>query len=225
MAFQISPVGNDQYLTNNGTLAVGYQLFTYLAGSTTKTPVYTDSAGTTPHANPIILNSIAMPPSPIFLDKGKSYKFVYATSTDTDPPASPISPVMDGVSVGTVITEGGNITGGINEARTTVASASAPDIFAVTVGNTVDYTGTATASGFATAPQAGCQRLIVCASTPVFTAGANLVIDGVISGKTYTAKANEKLLAIAVTTTITHLIPIANTPAVRQALATGFLVY
>jgi hypothetical protein len=222
MALQISPFGNDQFFLSNGTLAVGVKLFTYLAGSTTKEPVYTDIGGLSPHTNPIILNSIGMPPSPIYLSKAKLYKFVYAPSTDSDPPVAPIY-TADNISVGTVITEGGNITGGINEARTTVASASAPDIFALTVGNTVDYTGTATASGFAASPQAGAQRILVCAAAAKFTAGANLIIEGVTSGQTYTATAGEKILAIAMTTTLFHLTPIATKPAVKQALALGFI--
>ena len=222
MAFQISPFANDQFFSSNGVLGVGYQLFTYLAGTTTKTPVYTDVGGVTPHTNPIILNSIGMPPSPIFLSKAATYKFVYATNTDTDPPASPLY-TADNVSVGTVITEGGNITGGINAARTTVASATTPDIFAVTVGNTVDYTGTTICTGFVAAPQAGPQRILVCTAAAPFVASASLLIDGVPSGQTYTAVANEKIYALAITTTVFHLTPVANKQAVRQALALGFL--
>jgi len=222
MAFQISPFGNDQFFTSNGVLAVGAKLFTYLAGTTTKTPVYTDVGGTTPHTNPIILDSIGMPPSPIFLDKAAPYKFVYSPSTDTDPPIAPLF-TADNVSVGTVITEGGNLTGGINAARTTVASATAPDIFAVTIGNTVDYTGTTPCTGFVAAPQAGPQRILVCTAAAPFVASASLLIDGVPSGQTYTAVANEKIYALAITTTVFHLTPVANKTAVRQALALGFL--
>ena len=104
MAFQISPFGNDQFFTSNGVLAVGAKLFTYLAGTTTKTPVYTDIGGTTPHTNPIVLNAIGMPPSPIFLSRANPYKFVFASPTDTDPPAAPIY-TTDQVSVGTQLAE------------------------------------------------------------------------------------------------------------------------
>lgn len=207
MAFQISPFGNNQFFTSNGVLAVGAKLFTYLAGTTTKTPVYTDVGGITPHANPIILNSLGMPPSPIYLSKAAPYKFVYAPSTDTDPPIAPLY-TADNISVGTVITEGGNLTGGVNFQRTTVASAAAPDIFALTVGNTVDYTGTTTCTNFVAAPQAGSQRLLVCAAAAPFTASASLVIDGVTSGQTYTAVAGKKILVVALTTTVFHLTPL-----------------
>ncbi len=222
MALQISPFGNTQFFTSNGVLAVGYQLFTYLAGTTTKTPVYADVGGITPHTNPIILDAMGLPPAPIYLNKAVPYKFAYATPGDTDPPASPIFPT-DNISIGTVITEGGNLTGGINAARSTVASATTPDIFALTVGNTVDYTGTTLCTGFVPAPQAGAQRVLVCAAAASFTTSTNLVIDGLPSGRTYTAVAGEKLYVVALTTTVFHVTPIANKPAVKQAVALGFL--
>src|SRR5438445_381094 len=87
---QFSPFGNTQFLSSNGVLAVGYKLFAYLATTTTKTPTYTDIGGGTSHTNPIILNSLGMPPVPIFLDTEEAYKFVLAAATDTDPPSSPL---------------------------------------------------------------------------------------------------------------------------------------
>lgn len=84
---------------------------------------------------------------------------------------------------------------------TTVASATTPDIFASLVGAVVDYTGTATCTGFVAAPKAGIQRTLVCAGAAVFTAGANMLIDGVSSGSNFTASAGDKLYVIAVTTT------------------------
>ena len=112
---------------------------------------------------------------------------------------------------------GGNLTGGINNKLTTVASAASPDIFALTVGNTIDYTGTATATGFAAAPQAGSQRTLVCAAASVFTAGANMLIDGLVSGQNYTAAAGDKVLVIAVTTTQFRLTPMKKS---GQAIGT-----
>lgn len=79
----------------------------------------------------------------------------------------------------------------------TVASATSPDIFASAVGTTVDYTGTVTATDFANAPQAGARRILVCASTPSFTASANLLIDGIASGTTWKARAGDSLLVVA----------------------------
>src|SRR5437899_13100868 len=96
--YQFSPFANDQFLDANGNVAVGYKLFTYLAGTTTKEPVYTDVAGVTPHANPIALNSIGRPSSPVFIDITKDYKFVLASPSSGDPPTSPIY-TADNVSV------------------------------------------------------------------------------------------------------------------------------
>lgn len=90
MTWQISPFANDQFFSSNGVLAVGYKVYTYLAGTTTKESVAAAFDGLSFHTNPIVLNSIGMPPSPIYLDIDKAYKFVYATPTDTDPPASPL---------------------------------------------------------------------------------------------------------------------------------------
>lgn len=114
-------------------------------------------------------------------------------------------------NLGLLALAGGNLTGGVNDAKTTVASATTPNIFATTVGNVVDYTGTATATGFTTAPQAGARRTLICASTPTFTAGANLLIHGVPSGSNYKASANELLEVVAITTTQFRLTPYAMT--------------
>ena len=91
--------------------------------------------------------------------------------------------------------------------KTTVASAASPDIFAATVGHTIDYTGTTTCTGFTAAPFAGAQRTLVCAAAAPFTAGANLLIDGYASGQTYTAAPGDRVLVIALTTTQFRLTP------------------
>lgn len=114
---------------------------------------------------------------------------------------------MATIYLGLLSLAGGNMTGGLNTAKTTIASATTPDIFATTVGNTIDYTGTAICTGFAAAPQAGCQRTLVCAGAAVFTAGANMLIDGVASGQNFTAAAGDKIHVIAVTTTQFCLTP------------------
>lgn len=71
--------------------SVNYVLYTYLAGTTTPTPTYTDaSLGVIggPNSNPIVLNSAGQ--ANIWLNPAIGYKFVYTTSTDTNPPTSPI---------------------------------------------------------------------------------------------------------------------------------------
>ncbi|MGZ5799236.1 MAG: hypothetical protein ACXWJZ_01225 [Burkholderiaceae bacterium] len=99
MSVKISPVFNDQTFDANGNLAVGYQLFIYAAGSSTKQTTYTDSTGGTPQTNPIILNSLGYPTNgSIWLTAGLNYKFVLCPPTDTDPPTSPVRPPIDNIS-------------------------------------------------------------------------------------------------------------------------------
>lgn len=81
-----------------GIPAVGAKLFCYEAGTTaTKQAAYTDSTGLTALPNPIILNARGeIAPAAdgqscgLWLDPALGYKFVFAPSTDTDPPTDPI---------------------------------------------------------------------------------------------------------------------------------------
>lgn len=91
--------------------------------------------------------------------------------------------------------------GAQNFARATVVSAATTaDIWNV-LGNQIDFTGTATVTGFPAAPQAGSWRELICAGACSFTAGANLLINGVSSGSTITCAANDIVMVRAITTT------------------------
>ena len=87
MAGTIAPFPKHTFLTNDGDPAVGYKLFCYAAGTTTKINSYSNAALTSANANPIVLDAAGR--ATIFLD-ALSYKFVLATPTDTDPPTSPV---------------------------------------------------------------------------------------------------------------------------------------
>lgn len=81
----------EQFVDGTGVPRSGAKLFTYVGGSTnTKQTTYTESTGSTPNTNPIVLDSSGRIPQPIWLTTGASYKFVLAPPTDTDPPTSPI---------------------------------------------------------------------------------------------------------------------------------------
>jgi hypothetical protein len=88
----------------------------------------------------------------------------------------------------------------VDSGMVTVASATTPDIFAA-AGNTINYTGTATATGFVAAPKAGMTRTLICSGACLFTAGANLLIEGINSGNTITLGANAIVNVVAITTT------------------------
>jgi len=97
--------------------------------------------------------------------------------------------------------EGRNLTGGLNGKLTTVASANYPDVFATTVGNMIDYTGTVMCFGFAAAPQAGAERVLICAGAATFAPTVDFILDGFPAGTVYTAKPGDKVIVRAVTTT------------------------
>ena len=78
----LSPIGNSQQTSANGAPLVGGKIFTYLVGSTTPTATFTDSTGVTQQANPIILNSLGLPASPIWLAGGIQYKFVIQNASN-----------------------------------------------------------------------------------------------------------------------------------------------
>lgn len=83
----IAPFPKHQLFTNAGAPAASHKLFTYAAGTTTKLSTYSDVNLSSANANPIVLDSAGR--ATIFLSAA-SYKFVLASSTDTDPPTSPI---------------------------------------------------------------------------------------------------------------------------------------
>lgn len=113
--------------------------------------------------------------------------------------------VLTNVPLGAVFTDtiftGGNLTGALNEARATVIShATTADIWGA-LGNQIDFTGTATVTAFPNAPQAGATRELICAGACSFTAGANMLIDGALSGSTVTCAANDTVIVRAISTT------------------------
>lgn len=101
----ISPLPIQAFLDNNGKQAVGAQLFTYAAGTTTKQPTYTSSSGATPNTNPVVLN--ARGEAMVWLSPGIAYKFVLAPSTDTNPPTNPYWSVDNIVSSSGLVSVGG----------------------------------------------------------------------------------------------------------------------
>jgi hypothetical protein len=90
----ICPLPKMQLFTDAGLPAVGYQLFCYVSGTTTKQDTYQDATFTAANTNPIILDSAGR--ATVFLD-ALSYKFVLADPTDTDPPTGATLWTVDGV--------------------------------------------------------------------------------------------------------------------------------
>jgi hypothetical protein len=89
MAAPLMPWVPEQFFTATGLPADGYQVFFYVAGTSTKQNTYSDSDLTVANPNPIVLGSDGRPADPVYLS-ATGYKVVFASPTDTDPPTSPI---------------------------------------------------------------------------------------------------------------------------------------
>jgi hypothetical protein len=72
----IMPVPSIQFFDTNGVVLSGGQVYTYLSGTTTPAPSYTDYTGTVANTNPITLTSAGRAPSGIWLPTGVSYRIV-----------------------------------------------------------------------------------------------------------------------------------------------------
>jgi hypothetical protein len=86
MTVSLSALGGAgwQFFDDSGIPLAGGKLGTYEAGTTTPAPTYTDSAGTTPNANPIILDAAGRPAAQIWLDDTLTYKFVVLDALDVE---------------------------------------------------------------------------------------------------------------------------------------------
>lgn len=86
MTVSLSPIAGAgwQFFDNNGVPLAGGKLYTYAAGTTTPQTTYSDISGSTPNANPIILDSAGRisGSSEVWLTNGVAYKFVLKTSAD-----------------------------------------------------------------------------------------------------------------------------------------------
>ena len=86
MAVNLSPVGGvaAQFFDNDGNVLSGGKIYTYSAGTSTPATTYTNSTGSIPHSNPIVLDSAGRVPSgEIWLTDGINYKFVVNNSSGT----------------------------------------------------------------------------------------------------------------------------------------------
>lgn len=172
-----------QILTNLGLVAPGYKMFTYLAGTSTKTSTYQDATGGSANTNPIVADSNGR--FTIFLKIGISYKFVFTTPTDTDPPTSPIWTVdnIDTTNVSALYDSLGQI------AIATVGTPSAVNYLVAsnaTTGNSPSLAagGTDTNINLTLAGLGTGKVKLVSASNPVLTA------TGVTGGANYITVTN-----------------------------------
>ncbi len=82
----LAPDARFRGFDSNGAPLNGGKLFTYAAGTATKTATYTDSTGNTPNANPVVLDANGY--ADVWFVSGTAMKLVLSPSTDSDPPTS-----------------------------------------------------------------------------------------------------------------------------------------
>ena len=85
MAVTLAPVAGAgwQFFADSGAALTGGLLYVYSAGTTTPVTTYSDSAGTVPNANPIVLDAAGRVSGEVWVTSGAAYKFVLKTSTGT----------------------------------------------------------------------------------------------------------------------------------------------
>lgn len=103
-----------------------------------------------------------------------------------------------GVSNAAGVTLGSNtFSGAQNFARATRASHPTNSLIWNAPANQINFTGTANVTALPNAPQGGAERVLICADACSFTAGANILIDGVQSGGVLQCAANDIVLVRA----------------------------
>ena len=132
MAF-VQPYPRFRHILPDGTPAVGYKLYSYLAGTSTPTPLYTSQTQAAQHPNPLSLDGNGE--AAIWLAPNVAYKLVLKTDADVD------VWTLDGINV----QEGGffttlNVTGAATFAtisasgQITVSTAAGVAPFVITAG-------------------------------------------------------------------------------------------
>jgi hypothetical protein len=97
----LSPFPKMSFVDQNGNPLVGGKLYTYVAGTTTPQATYTDSTGTTPNTNPVVMDSLGQ--ANVWLG-GAIYKFLLTnaggatiwTVDNISAPTAAVSPVLSG---------------------------------------------------------------------------------------------------------------------------------
>src|SRR6478609_3300214 len=95
---------NPQFLNTNGSPNSAGCVFTYAAGTTTPLVTYSDSAGTTPNANPVILNSGGFPSAGGIWLTSEAYKFVVKSAGGVNCASGSTITTTDGITWSTPAT-------------------------------------------------------------------------------------------------------------------------
>ena len=104
MSFHLAPIANEQQVDSDGAPVSGGKISVYVAGTSTPATTYTDDTGGTAQTNPIVLNSLGLPANPVWLQSGRSYKFVFTDANDvqTRPTVDDVTGINDPDASGSV---------------------------------------------------------------------------------------------------------------------------
>lgn len=113
MAASLAPSPIFSAQDDTGAPLVGGLLFTYLTGSNTPTPSYTDASGTVANTNPIVLDDYGQ--AEVWLSAAVTYRFVLALPGDGDAVTPPTDPIwtVDNISIASGVTSIGGVVGAI----------------------------------------------------------------------------------------------------------------
>lgn len=230
MSVTLSPPMYLQFFTAAGVPAFGYQLFTYIAGTSTKQATWTDSTQTSQNSNPIVLDSQGA--AYVWLDPTLTYKFVLALPNDTDPPTGAVRSVDNIQSPITASFITAALIGSVLYPRTAaeIAAAVTPVNYFYAPGNLNRY-GANTTPGTTDMSTALTNALVIgqdvyipggsyyFAQTSAFTINSNqsLYGDGPTSLMTFASNNTSNILGNAVTDAAVRNVRIAVTGAGIQS--------
>jgi hypothetical protein len=176
-----------QSFTNGGLVNASGTIDTFQAGTTTVTSVYTTSAGTTAHANPIVLDSTGRIPAggEVWSLGGVAMKFVLKDSVSSAiQTIDNIYGINDPTSIGNLGPSGATVSSAINMNAAAINEAQGANIaiagsvnLTTATGNYLSFTGTGTVTSITLSP-AGVYREAVITNTAAFTNNTNLLMLG-----------------------------------------------
>lgn len=158
MTVFLSPIGNSAQISANGAPLNAGTISTFAAGTSTPQATYTDNTGITPQTNPIVLSTLGLPPSPIWLTAGQSYKFIIKDSLgnliDTVEPIAGVNDVSAPIQgqLYTAFTTGGTSTAYTLTPNPAIAAYAANQSFFVKFHLACGAAPTLAISGLATPP-------------------------------------------------------------------------
>lgn len=97
MTTQLAPTPVFKGWDNNGRPLAFGKLYSYIAGTTTPTPTFTDSTGSTPNTNPVILN--ARGECALWLDPTQGYKLNLTDSSGNQIPGWPVDNIIGPLNI------------------------------------------------------------------------------------------------------------------------------